>query len=139
MPDLNSQENSDSQRATPTESFTANKLAPIRKKTRPTATAHKSLNNLNLCRPDLAVTTEIRTFAPVNETSRDGAVVARWAHNPKVGGSSPPPATKKANGFRNHTGGRFCLIINFKKRGVVWMLAGNLLNLHYEQRGTQRK
>ena len=30
-----------------------------------------------------------------NDTSRDGAVVARWAHNPKVGGSSPPPATKK--------------------------------------------
>ena len=25
---------------------------------------------------------------------RDGAVVARWAHNPKVGGSSPPPATE---------------------------------------------
>jgi hypothetical protein len=22
-------------------------------------------------------------------------LVARWAHNPKVGGSSPPPATKK--------------------------------------------
>ncbi len=28
-----------------------------------------------------------------SQTSRDGAVVARWAHNPKVGGSSPPPAT----------------------------------------------
>ncbi len=27
-------------------------------------------------------------------TSRDGAVVARWAHNPKVTGSSPVPATK---------------------------------------------
>ena len=26
---------------------------------------------------------------------RDGAVVARWAHNPKVAGSSPAPATKK--------------------------------------------
>ncbi len=25
--------------------------------------------------------------------SRDGAVVARWAHNPKVAGSSPAPAT----------------------------------------------
>ena len=33
-----------------------------------------------------------------NDTSRDGAVVARWAHNPKVGGSSPPPATKKESG-----------------------------------------
>ncbi len=27
-------------------------------------------------------------------TSRGGAVVARWAHNPKVAGSSPVPATK---------------------------------------------
>ena len=27
--------------------------------------------------------------------SRDGAVVARWAHNPKVVGSSPAPATRK--------------------------------------------
>ena len=25
--------------------------------------------------------------------SRDGAVVARWAHNPEVGGSNPSPAT----------------------------------------------
>ena len=28
-------------------------------------------------------------------TPRDGAVVARWAHNPKVAGSSPAPATKE--------------------------------------------
>jgi hypothetical protein len=27
-------------------------------------------------------------------TLRGGAVAARWAHNPKVGGSNPPPATK---------------------------------------------
>ncbi len=27
---------------------------------------------------------------------RDGAVVARWAHNPKVAGSSPAPATKES-------------------------------------------
>ena len=26
---------------------------------------------------------------------RGGAVVARWAHNPKVGGSNPSSATKK--------------------------------------------
>jgi hypothetical protein len=26
---------------------------------------------------------------------RGGAVVARWAHNPKVGGSNPPSATRK--------------------------------------------
>ena len=31
----------------------------------------------------------------VLQTSRDGAVVARWAHNPKVIGSSPVPATKQ--------------------------------------------
>lgn len=24
-------------------------------------------------------------------------LVARWAHNPKVGGSSPPPATKRCD------------------------------------------
>ncbi len=29
-------------------------------------------------------------------TTRDGAVVARWAHNPKVAGSSPAPATKES-------------------------------------------
>ena len=28
------------------------------------------------------------------KTSRDGAVVARWAHNPKVVGSNPASATK---------------------------------------------
>ena len=33
------------------------------------------------------------TFAPMK--LRGGAVVARWAHNPKVGGSNPPSATKK--------------------------------------------
>jgi hypothetical protein len=27
---------------------------------------------------------------------RDGAVVARWAHNPKVAGSSPAPATQNS-------------------------------------------
>ena len=30
------------------------------------------------------------------KTSRSGAVVARWAHNPKVVGSSPTSATKAA-------------------------------------------
>ena len=35
------------------------------------------------------------TFALVLKTaSRGGAVVARWAHNPKAGGSIPSPATK---------------------------------------------
>ena len=36
----------------------------------------------------------VYTFA-VEITSRDGAEVARWAHNPKVVGSNPAPATKK--------------------------------------------
>ena len=27
--------------------------------------------------------------------ARGGAVAARWAHNPKVGGSNPPPATNE--------------------------------------------
>ena len=27
--------------------------------------------------------------------SRGGAAAARWAHNPKVGGSNPPPATRR--------------------------------------------
>ena len=29
----------------------------------------------------------------LHSTLRGGAVVARWAHNPKVAGSSPAPAT----------------------------------------------
>ena len=34
-------------------------------------------------------------FASVLKTaSRGGAVVARWAHNPKAGGSIPSPATQ---------------------------------------------
>jgi hypothetical protein len=32
--------------------------------------------------------------------SRGGAVVARWAHNPKVVGSNPTPATKNKKGQR---------------------------------------
>ena len=36
----------------------------------------------------------VLTFASVLKTaSRGGAVVARWAHNPKAGGSIPSPAT----------------------------------------------
>ena len=35
-------------------------------------------------------------FLPMSlETARGGAAAARWAHNPKVAGSSPAPATKK--------------------------------------------
>ncbi len=39
-----------------------------------------------------------RNFA-LEITPRGGAVVARWAHNPKVVGSSPAPATNKAGSF----------------------------------------
>ena len=38
------------------------------------------------------------TFAPMK--LRGGAVVARWAHNPKVGGSNPPSATRKKPGMK---------------------------------------
>src|SRR5215217_6607440 len=34
--------------------------------------------------------------------SRGGAAAARWAHNPKVGGSNPPPATSSLNDRANH-------------------------------------
>lgn len=44
---------------------------------------------------NLEVDEKVTTFAHVNETSRDGAEVARWAHNPKVVCSSQASATKK--------------------------------------------
>ena len=38
------------------------------------------------------------TFAQeIRNAPRGGAVVARWAHNPKAGGSIPSPATFKEN------------------------------------------
>ena len=51
------------------------------------------------CRGD-AVGGEAAAGAPQDPTSpetppRGGAVAARWAHNPKVGGSNPPPATNQ--------------------------------------------
>ncbi len=48
---------------------------------------------------NLEVDEKVTTFAHVNETSRDGAEVARWAHNPKVVGSNPAPATKRGSPF----------------------------------------
>ncbi len=48
---------------------------------------------------NLEVDKKVTTFAHVNETSRDGAEVARWAHNPKVVGSNPAPATKGGSPF----------------------------------------
>jgi hypothetical protein len=49
---------------------------------------------------------------------RDGAVAARRAHNPKVGGSNPSPATKQATpkarpepGFRPETREKSTLVV----------------------------
>lgn len=52
---------------------------------------------------NLEVDEKVTTFAHVNETSRDGAEVARWAHNPKVIRSSRISATTmRIKGFINH-------------------------------------
>jgi hypothetical protein len=44
---------------------------------------------------------------------RGGAVAARWAHNPKVGGSNPPSATKKSQVGRRQT--RLFLLMDRRK------------------------
>jgi hypothetical protein len=47
---------------------------------------------------------------PYTWTAGWSSPVARWAHNPKVVGSNPTPATKNLqilNGFRMKLGGRF--------------------------------
>ena len=54
----------------------------------------------------LADSKKVRTFATVI-TSRDGAEVARWAHNPKVVGSNPAPATKQE---KSKMASLFCFI-----------------------------
>ena len=41
------------------------------------------------------------SYLCTQKTSRGGAVVARWAHNPKVVGSNPAPATKESSLSRN--------------------------------------
>ena len=41
--------------------------------------------------------------------TRGGAAAARWAHNPKVGGSNPPPATLYLESDRALVLGRFLL------------------------------
>ena len=56
----------------------------------------KNIKNMS---ENLEVDEKVTTFAHVNETSRDGAEVARWAHNPKVVGSNPAPATKRGSPF----------------------------------------
>ena len=44
-------------------------------------------------RPLRALQTARDTRTSHLNSTRGGAVAARWAHNPKVGGSNPPPAT----------------------------------------------
>ena len=39
-------------------------------------------------------TTSVKSYTELYSSSRGGAVVARRAHNPKVVGSNPTPATK---------------------------------------------
>ena len=51
---------------------------------------------------DLFCGIEKSEYLCTQKTSRDGAVVARWAHNPKVAGSSPAPATKFKVVFRDN-------------------------------------
>ncbi len=52
----------------------------------------------------------------VKRKSRGGAVVARWAHNPKVVGSSPAPATDESRW-------------NFVRSGFLTFLHATLLFL----------
>jgi hypothetical protein len=48
--------------------------------------------------------------APSQHPSRGGAAAARWAHNPKVGGSNPPPATSIRTRPSNHARSRFVVL-----------------------------
>jgi hypothetical protein len=78
-------------------------LADSRKKTRLRATARRSITTT---KPGSASLPERRgangiapAFDDVEAIDYDrsagwSSLVARWAHNPKVGGSNPPPATK---------------------------------------------
>ena len=54
----------------------------------------------------------------IPRTTRGGAAAARWAHNPKVGGSNPPPATK-LNSRRICVGCFFVSLISFRARGKL--------------------
>ena len=42
----------------------------------------------------------LESEAQLATLSRGGAVAARWAHNPKVGGSNPSPATTSNDRWR---------------------------------------
>jgi hypothetical protein len=60
-----------------------------------------------------ADTGSARSQAPSGDNqhpTRGGAAAARWAHNPKVGGSNPPPATQ-VESDRARLLGRFLLLL----------------------------
>jgi hypothetical protein len=48
-----------------------------------------------------------------HQTAGWSSLVARWAHNPKVGGSNPPPATKSVNDLWAPNIGRFLFLSAF--------------------------
>ena len=73
----------------------------------------------------LADSKKVRTFATVI-TSRDGAEVARWAHNPKVVGSNPAPATKQE---KSKMASLFCFIHINLLRELLNSLKKQLRNL----------
>ena len=52
-------------------------------------------------------------------TTRDGAVVARRAHNPKVGGSNPPPATRPTRTEPQRLRPFLCLAVSYIQRVLV--------------------
>jgi hypothetical protein len=51
--------------------------------------------------------------------TRGGAVAARWAHNPKVGGSNPSPATKFDTRPEESTSGRVFVFVSLPVASMV--------------------
>ena len=52
-----------------------------------------------------------RARAHVSPDAGWSSPVARWAHNPKVGGSNPPPATNLFNGLRPVAATRYSFLL----------------------------
>jgi hypothetical protein len=67
-------------------------------------------------RPPPSSLTARRPARPAS-SARGGAAAARWAHNPKVGGSNPPPATTVKPPLVHMDERRFLLSVN--RRGDV--------------------
>ena len=71
-------------------------------------------------------------FAPT--ILRGGAVVARWAHNPKVGGSNPPSATnqkpwRKAQGFFVYSPKKACFLKGWEQKNLSRVKRGRAFDL----------